>query len=434
MTGQRRRLGGALLVATAIILLAAGLSGAAGRAGAATVVRSEIRHAPSAQAHAATRSARRKPAFAFRAMASPGPVAHAAASINPVVHPFSFFLIYHPLSVDSLALKGFEIKPFFLRQAAPLGGCLHCTGHGTFRLKLKGQTLTETVKGLRVLTVKTRFPQAIVRRGEIGRFKEFGIALNPVRPVVRAKGCLGADTGLTNETLLSGGPLPLVPCSAPNPIDTTTHVDTPLELSKTVQQRGSVTGNARGTRWLTVFKVHAACGLDAQATSQIRGESHAIWHVRGKFSEGFSTGLDTRSGHFCAYLQTGGRWKGIPDGRISQRGDFPFLAGDTISITGATTGVVGQPVADTFSGFASTKEYLWTFDSPSPCLATAQLEYAPSIGVGVTEVSGLFSKAINSVPLTASAYRCAYLQLGAPVDDKPSGQTLATASTLITVT
>jgi hypothetical protein len=424
----------ALLVLTWVAVLVAGLSLITGRAHAAGTVRTEATHVASGPAHPAAQAARRRTSLAFHAMASPGPLA-SVASINPVVHPFEFFLIFHPLTVDSLALKGFEIKPFFPHQAAPLGGCVHCTGHGTFpSLKLKGHTLTETVKGLRILTVNTRFPQAIVRRGEIGRFKEFGIALNPVRPVVRAQGCLGADTGLTNENLLSGQALPLVPCTADNPTDTTTHVDTPIELSKTVQQHGKVSGNAKGSRWLSVFKVHAACGLDAQATSRIRGESHAIWHVRGQFSKGFTTGLDTKPGHFCAYLQTGGRWKGIPDGRISQRGDFPFLAGDSISITGASTGVAGQPVANTLSGFASTTEYLWTFDSNSPCLATAVAEYTPSIGFGVTKVSGLFSEAINSVPLATSAYRCAYLQLGAPKDDKPTGQTLATASVLITVT
>jgi hypothetical protein len=423
----------ALLVLTWVAVLVAGLSLITGRAHAAGTVRTEATHVPSGPAHPAAEAARHRTSLAFHAMASPGPLA-SIASINPVVHPFKFFLLFHPLTSDSLALKGFEIKPFFPHQAAPLGGCVHCTGHGTFpSLKLKGHTLTETVKGLRILSVKTRFPQAIVRRGEIGRFKEFGIKLNPVRPFVRAEGCLGADTGLTNEDLLSGGALPLVPCTAANPTDATTHVNTPVELSKTVQQHATVTGNAKGSRWLSVFKVHAACGANAQATSHIRGQSHALWHVHGRFSEGFTTGLDTRAGNFCAYLQTGGRWKGIPDGRISQKGVFPFLAGDSVAITGASTAVAGQSVNDTFSGFASTKEYLWTFDAPTPCAATAQAEYAPSVGVGANPVSGLFSIPINSVPLTQSAYRCAYLQLGAPKNNKPTGLTLATASVLITV-
>jgi hypothetical protein len=93
----------------------------------------------------------------------------------------------------------------------------------------------------------------------------------------------------------------------------------------------------------------------------------------------------------------------------------------------------GQPVVDTFSGFASAKETLWTFDSASPCAATAEAEYPPAVGVGDNAVNGSFSLSISSVPLATSSYRCAYLQAGAPSAGKPTGPTLAAASALITV-
>ncbi|MGI8714959.1 MAG: hypothetical protein ACR2NR_17620 [Solirubrobacteraceae bacterium] len=419
-----------LLAATAIVLLTGTLAAGTAMAG---VMHTESRYNPTRTAMPAVDAGMRARSLVFGSMASAGPVAE-ADGLNPVVKPFSFFLIYHSVNSLEIALKAFEIKPFFPQQAAPLGGCLHCLGFGHFQsYVVKRDTLTEKVRGTRLLTTHTRFSQAIVRRGEIGRFKVYGVALNPARPFVRQAGCLGADTGVTNDDLIYGRALPLVGCTAATPRDGATSFNAPAELSKTVQGHGSVSGNAKGERWLSVFKVHAACGANAQATKRIHGVSGAVWKVRGRFRETFTTGLDTRAGHFCVYLQDGGRWHKVPDGRISQRGSIAFFGGDSVSITGAATGAAGQAVADTFGGFASASEVLWTFDSYTPCAPTAEAEYPAAVGVGVNSVKGLFSLSVNSIPLAQSAYRCGYLQVGASSHHKPTGPTLASASALITV-
>jgi hypothetical protein len=406
----------------------------------AAVVRHETAHTPTAVAQPASRSGRHVRPQVFGSMATAGPVAQ-ATSINPVVKPFSFFLVYHPVNGHQIALKAFEIKPFFVHQAPPIGGCLHCLGNGIFQpYTVKHNELTEKVKGKRLLSTNTRFGQGIIRRGEIGRFKVIGVELNPARPFARQEGCLGADTGVTSGDLIYGHKLPIVACNGANPRDFTTNFNAPAELSKTTNLHGTVSGRTKGRRWLSVLKVHAACGPTAQATAHIKGSSGAVWTVKGRFSKTFTTGLDTRAGNFCVYLQTGARWHTIPDGRISQRGEIPFFGGDTVSISQSPVVAPGQMASNTFSGFASASagEYLWTFDSTQPCAATAAAEYGPSIGLGVNSVHGLFSIPVTSVALSQSTYRCAYLNYGTPHRVSantytPTGPTLAMASTLVTV-
>jgi hypothetical protein len=295
------------------------------------------------------------------------------------------------------------------------------------------------VRGTIVLTTRTRFGEAIAPTGEIGRFQVDGIATDPARPVARRRGCLGADTGVTGHELVDGGPLPLVACRAAGPRDGNTRFSAPSELSPTTSQSGTVSGRTHGGRWLTVLEVHSACAATAQATARIQGATITQWHVHGPFRKTFSTGTAQTPGFFCVYLQNGGRWHRVPDGRISQRGSIPFFAGDRVSISAAPSTPVpaGQPVTNTFSGFASAGETLWTFDSDSPCATTAQAQYGTSIGFGEDSVKGSFSLAITSVPLNQNAYRCAYLQYGRPGGTTghptPTGPTLATAAVLIAV-
>jgi hypothetical protein len=132
-------------------------------------------------------------------------------------------------------------------------------------------------------------------------------------------------------------------------------------------------------------------------------------------------------------VQDGGRFRGVPDGRISLLWSHPFFAGDAVSISGPTTASVNSRVASTFSGNASTGEELYDFASFTPCASTAQAEFKNYSGIYEVPVRGGFSKTVNSVPLTRSTYICAYLQVGAPAGKRPTGPTLATASQLITV-
>lgn len=354
-------------------------------------------------------------------------------------------------SVNKLASVGVpRLKKMILapvsRAASIKGGCSQCGGSGRFLPYMhKGNGVVEPTVGTVHLTSRTRIVWAAVRSGEIGRYKLYGFNPGPnavPQQVLLSEGCLAADfvqdSGATTlgllHQLLRPATLPRVPCSGTPRGDNVTFYEPGPELSPTTRLPGHFSGRAGGSRWLSVFQAGSGnCALDALGEAT-RTSNHLLWHISGgEFRRNFVSGLATRQGHFCAYLQTGGRYHGIPDGRVGIRWSAPYFGGDTVSITGVTTGVAGQPVVDTFSGFASAKEIPWTFDSDSPCAATAEAEYPPAVGVGHNAVNGSFSLSISSVPLTTSSYRCAYLQAGAPSDGKPTGPTLASASALITV-
>jgi hypothetical protein len=355
------------------------------------------------------------------------------ATVNTVVPRFTFFLSYNVVNQGKLQLTGFTIKPYFKAEPFPIGGCSHCTGNGHFnKVKIRGTTLTETVHGSIFITRKTRFAQALTRPGEIGRYKVFGLKLGLVpRPVVLAQGCLAADAPLTNDDFLEAKTLPVVPCTAKVPKGDQISLDSPYELSASAQE--TITGRASGARWLSLFLTHESCAPDAQAEAP-RSVGHAFWFVGGDFSESF-TSTSTSPGYFCVYLETGGRFDGIPDGRETAAIlDDSFLAGDTLSITGPSTAEPDQEVEVTFSGNASVAEELYEFVGYVPCASTAQKEFSQASGGAETPVSaGAFSKSIATTPLAQSAEVCGYLQLGAPANSVPTGPTLVAASFPISV-
>jgi hypothetical protein len=356
-----------------------------------------------------------------------------SASVNTVIPKFKFFLIYHTVNSRKLQLKGFEIKPFFRRsEDGPYGGCTACKGKGHFnRIKFRGNTLIETEKGKRFMTRKTRFPEAVVTPGEIGRFKEYGVKVvhGSAVPYVRAAGCLAADAPVSNDTFLVHQALPTVPCS--QKLSKSDHVsfNSPLELA--ANRPETVSGTTTGTRWLSVFLSHSACARDALGEAP-RAIAHGFWFVGGNFSETF-TSTDTRVGNFCVYLQAGGRYKGVPDGRVTVSGAVPYLAGDSIHISGPTSTTPGGTTDDTFSGNASTAEEFYDFISNAPCASTAQSEYQQAIGYYEAPVQGAFSKTVNSVPFDQSGYVCAYLQIGAPSGTTPTGPTVVGAELPVSV-
>jgi hypothetical protein len=368
------------------------------------------------------------------------------ASLNPVVPEFTLTVVsYRQVSVGVPRLKKMILAPVS-RAASIKGGCSQCGGSGRFLPYIhKGNGVVEPTVGTVHLTSRTRIVWAAVRSGEIGRYKLYGFnpGLNAVpQQVLLSEGCLAADfvqdsgptsLGLLGQ-LLHPRTLPRVPCSGTPRGDSATFYEPGPELSPSTRLPGHFSGSAGGSRWLSVFQAGSGnCARDPLGEAR-RTSNHLFWHITGgKFRRNFVSGLVKRPGNFCAYLQTGGRYRGIPDGRVGIRWSAPYFGGDTVSITGVTTGVAGQPVVDTFSGFASAKETLWTFDSASPCAATAEAEYPPAVGVGDNAVNGSFSLSISSVPLATSSYRCAYLQAGAPSAGKPTGPTLAAASALITV-
>jgi len=382
------------------------------------------------------------------------PIAH-IADVNTVVPAFELGFSYSQVKVGKLKLQEVLIKPVDPGESVK-GGCSQCTGSGSFLpYTIKNRLFTEGTRGNIFLSGKTKIVEALVRPGQIGRFKLYGVSIGPpTQPALLAQGCLPADiialaggttSGVLNA-LLHPKTLPRVSCSASaNPRgDNVTFFRPPFELSATQHFTGEFKGFANGSRWLTAWEGHQTnCGPDPLAEAR-RGFQHVIWPVHGKFDVVFNTALVSRAGFFCAYLQNGGTFDGLPDGRVGITWSVPYYAGDTVTIGGPTSAAVGSTIQNTFSGQASAPtgrglppEELWVFDSTSPCAATAGAEFGPSFGLSNTAVNGNFSVQVTSVKLTQSGFRCAYLNVGAPTKKNglptPTGPTLASASLPITV-
>ncbi|MBV9820148.1 MAG: hypothetical protein JOZ07_17595 [Solirubrobacterales bacterium] len=369
------------------------------------------------------------------------PLATPAVS-NPVVQPFKLGFSYSQVHTGLLRLKALLIRPVSGADRLK-GGCAHCdTGHGHFaNYRLKGDIVTEPTVGKLYIDGSTRIAQAVVRPGAIGRFKLYGVRVGPPTvPVPLTQGCLPADLIPTEgptpavvlNALLEPKVLPRLPCSGTVNGDRAV-LYTPYELSPAAPTPvGKFTGHANGSRYISVFQVTNGCSHDALAESY-RTHNFIVWHVRGDFTKYFSTAPATKPGFFCGYLQSGGHFGKIPDGRVGLAFDLRYYAGDAVSVSPAS-GTSGSPVTDVITGNASTSETLWYFDSYSACAPTAQQEYPNAVGLGHSPVSGAFSVTVTGVTLSQSAYRCAYLQLGGPNSNgQPTGPTLAGGDSVITI-
>ena len=141
----------------------------------------------------------------------------------------------------------------------------------------------------------------------------------------------------------------------------------------------------------------------------------------------FTSWPDTAPGSFCLYMQAGGLYQGLPDGRLTVVAQPTFYSGDTLAIELPTSN------AATFAGTASEPEELYAFFSPSPCAASAQTERGEAVGnFFYWPVHGAFSP---SLPLLAGSTGnlCAYLQVGSPANGIPTGPTLVAANRSIQV-
>ena len=429
-----------LILTAAVLLMSAGLASAAGTRRAATATAtSALRDAPAPKEPA-------KSAAAFP-IATPSRVLRATdplgnvANVNTAVPPFQIAFAYSLVRPGTLRLKTILMKPVS-RDESVKGGCSSCTGSGHFLpYTIHGHLFQDHTSGTVLMTKHTRIVEAVIRPGETGRFKLYGISLGPpTHPVSLLQGCIAADAlpvaGATSpillDALLHPNVLPQVPCSGTPRGDSVTFFRPPSELSATAAPTGGFTGHTGGPRWLSVFQANQTCAPDPLAEAR-RTQSHIFWHVNGNFSKGFRGVPATKPGFFCAYLQSGGKFAGIPDGRMGLTWSAPYYAGDVLSITGQGTVSPGQSVADTFEGVASVPEELWSFDSFTPCAGTAQGEFPTAAGVSHTTVHGSFSLTVTAIPLSHSFFRCAYLNVGAPKNGQPTGPSLVRASLAITV-
>lgn len=434
------------LAATALLTFTA-LASAAGLNQRATQQRE---HAPSGprilRGLLATTSPSDQPAFPAPTIAAGAfnvadPIAH-VANANPVVPRFGLGFAYSEVHQGELKLKELLMRPVFKGEFAK-GGCTQCTGSGSFKpYEIRHRIFMESTRGSIFLTRRTRIVEALIRPGAIGRFKIYGVSVGrPTRTVLLTQGCIAADAipvaGGTSSRLLSAllhpRTLPQVPCQAGVPRDVAKSFDSPFELSTTASTQGTVSGRASGSRWLTIFQVHQRCAPNPLAES-MKTSNHAfsVAHVSGGFTVHFVISPDTRPGFFCVYLQTGGKFANVPDGRVTLTGAVPYWAGDIVGISGPSTGAANTSVPDTFAGNASVLEELYVYTSFISCLSTAQAEY-PRAGHAQRPVRGHFSIPL-AIPLsTKTEFVCAYLQVGAPTNGLPTGPTLAAQSQTIVV-
>lgn len=361
---------------------------------------------------------------------------------NAVVRPFRTAFVYDVVNSHELQLRADIVGPVNPRLDSSPGGCSACVGPGYFRpyhvywhgcgRHMPAPCFIDRVHGFLSMGPSTTLYEAVTRPGWIGRFAMYRLQLHPsVKPVRVRADCLGADVRLPN--LFWNYPLPAVPCQARVPHDG------PLVLTGTPSSF-TITGPASGTRWLTVFQGQARCRPDAWAQAAT-GEVHFTRQVQSPINVSFAA-HNTPPGNFCVYLQIGGTYRNLPDGRVTWSGSLPR---DTVSISGPSSTPALSSVTDTFAGNASVSgEYLWVLDAYSPCATTAQAEHQDPSWFSdyhtPTSVAPAFSYSItsfhDSTHPSMSFYRCAYLQSGPPdgsVNQNPTGSTLATASYFITV-
>ncbi len=356
-----------------------------------------------------------------------------------------------------LQLTALYLFPFFTGfEFGPYGGCTKCAGHGSFaravikKTQFSPHTYFDKVIGKRIMTKRTRIAEAVVSPDHIGRFRVYGLNTNPAHPhpVELATGCTPANLNLSSNVVLFGlQELPTVPCKQPVPPGSLS-INTPIELSGTTRLQASITGHAGGTQWLIIFqtnKIYAPghpCGPDALAEELRAGKNSLSGQVRGAFDIGFQTGAQTKPGYFCAYLQVGGRvtvadGAKLPSGRVSATAVRPFYAGDSMSISGATSASPGQQVSETVSGTASIRAVLYVFAPNSPCAGSAQAEFAlDPHDLAVAKGPGAYSYGV-AITIAAqpppTVYVCTYLQNGAPADGVPTGLTIRAASQPISI-
>jgi hypothetical protein len=437
------------LVASAILLAGAGASSArlVSRAAASRPgVIAMLRHRGHSDVWDGTGVASAGQAQADVVHATREAVVH-ATNINTVIPAFDMFFGYNIVGgkVDMTKLL---IKPFYSRfENVPAGGCTGCMGRGNFKkLKLSGHTLTELVKGGAIyMTKRTGLVESITSPDEIGRFKVYGLDPNPddPHPILLRSACTPANLELTSTQVFDWRALPRVPCSQKLPGNNHVSVSEPVELPSSTTTDGTVSGHATGTQWLIAFQgsSYESCAEDALAEG-LRSTTYFERKVNGTFTIPFTTAPASTPGYTCAYLQVGGRVKvtsggDLPDGRVTAAGDTPFLAGDSVSITGNTTATAGSTASETVSGNASIAEELYVFAPYSPCAASAQAEY----GVDPTDSTEAVNKGAFSTTFTltispnapSTGYLCAYLQVGSPSNTVPTGPTVASASEQISI-
>jgi hypothetical protein len=322
-----------------------------------------------------------------------------------------------------------------------------------------------TVQPAQLVTPETRFlvmsnralPASVASQQGIGRYRLYGFDPATRSLQTLAQGCLAAwtpqfyagfrPTQFTPAFLRQT--LPVVPCQATVPTHDSLSLTPPPELFESSTGTFAISGFSSGPRWLTV-SAGAACNAVPLFTVSAGGggsrggpANPRVSRVSGHFEYDFTFDTPARPdwGNFCAFLQTGGRYKEVPDGRLTARAAADWNDGDTAIINAPETLPVGQVLSFTVSGYHNSDAAAYEYFSFRPCASTAQAEKAIGQGGQISPASstgGNFSQRFQtSGPLPQSAYICAYIQpvasTGTDTNPPPSGQPFITAIAKVTL-
>jgi hypothetical protein len=363
-----------------------------------------------------------------------------SSGLNAVIPAFKVGFAWNGLGTRRRLTKVL-IRPF-MRGATAIGGCDGCFGDGHFSVaKREGRYLAAVVGGHYRFRAHTRLVIGLIRGHGIGRFRVYAVTFNPLGLQLVTQGCLASDTvslgnGKTSQALLNDllrpASLPQVPCAAKVPTGDHGTLYAPLELSASSAQTGRLVGSVAGDRSLTIFRAHRACAPDPIAESvRALGDSMQVFSVRGHFTQRFAAGTDSEPGYYCIYLQTAGKFRGIPTGRVTAMRQQRYLGGDSLTLTAPSFVIGGQPAQPSVAGTTAVKERVWLFASHAACAPTAEAEYPQQFAMVSKIVDGVYNVPLALGVLSQSANVCAYLQLQTS-STRPAGSTLlAQAQTVV---
>jgi hypothetical protein len=290
----------------------------------------------------------------------------------------------------------------------------------------------------------------------ISRYRLYSLSPNLKRQVVTGQGCLGAGEaqGLTHIPQLTPAGVrkagaPTIPCNGGPPPDDALTASAPHEVSGSSPTTIVLQGTADGPRFLSLYS-QQSCDENAAAVVA-DSEPHARLLVRrlsGRFTVAarllWPTSIAPAQQQICAYLQTGGKFRDTPDGRLTQFQSATVYANDTLNIDAPSSLGIGQSLSATITGDVNKYLALYEFLSDQPCAASAQDQYASGGETAYETTYGQFSHTLSlSGQFSQATYLCAYLQApGVPFlstsvpssDVTPLGTVLVARFALVAVT
>lgn len=313
-------------------------------------------------------------------------------------------------------LCGLTIHVSQLSRYDSFVSCLGCGAGGWARWSKAGSVWS--AKAASPIDARDTVLLVVTKPGQVGMYRVFRpIDVNTAHAGLKLarQGCVGADIPASSIStsfhhLLRN--LPTIPCKRPKGLALVFTAGL-NELSTSMTSHALIYGQTAKPGWLSVLQTTtaSACRTDPLAYGQHLSSAGQwfIWHVKGQFEEGVRIQATHPTGRFCIYMQTGGRYHGLPDGWLSQWTYNDYGTGDVL--TGPPTTALTAPGSTTvtLSGNAPRTETLESWDSLTPCSEYSEAAQAVSFGGSTMQVSGAFTETLTTGSFSQSGYICSYL-------------------------